>query len=317
MQETQRRGRDSNPRYLSVHTISNRAPSTTRSPLQGNGLAPAPQSAGNLHRELPKGKQLSRPRAMPGRGLGNRETLACRWCPVDMPMPWSRLVAPLVAFALLGAVGPRAAAQRLLPWSEHDCEHLSRPCVRRPQTKKEAEATAEWESTRSCANEADAVYDAATKFQRPKSGHLATVTASSLGGGSSETSVWMDGHVFVRRAGSLSDGGVLYSCSEASVRRLAAALARLHVSLGEHSGCSIAFCESYRSVRLGDGKNFVSIDASNVCLAVQPRLLNAEWQVRVLVNAYIERWLRTRGVCKPVPLPFGHHHRTPSASRGW
>ena len=29
----QRRGRDSNPRYLAVHTISSRAPSTTRSPL--------------------------------------------------------------------------------------------------------------------------------------------------------------------------------------------------------------------------------------------------------------------------------------------
>jgi hypothetical protein len=29
-----RRGRDSNPRYLSIHTISSRAPSTTRSPLQ-------------------------------------------------------------------------------------------------------------------------------------------------------------------------------------------------------------------------------------------------------------------------------------------
>src|SRR5450432_324830 len=29
-----RRERDSNPRYLSVHTISNRAPSATRAPLQ-------------------------------------------------------------------------------------------------------------------------------------------------------------------------------------------------------------------------------------------------------------------------------------------
>ena len=34
----ERRRRDSNPRYLTVHTISSRAPSTTRSPLQeGNG----------------------------------------------------------------------------------------------------------------------------------------------------------------------------------------------------------------------------------------------------------------------------------------
>ena len=33
--KTLRRGRDSNPRYLSVHLISNQAPSTTRSPLLG------------------------------------------------------------------------------------------------------------------------------------------------------------------------------------------------------------------------------------------------------------------------------------------
>ena len=31
-----RRGRDSNPRYLAIHTISNRAPSATRTPLQQN-----------------------------------------------------------------------------------------------------------------------------------------------------------------------------------------------------------------------------------------------------------------------------------------
>ena len=30
-----RRGRDSNPRYIAIHTLSKRAPSTTRSPLQG------------------------------------------------------------------------------------------------------------------------------------------------------------------------------------------------------------------------------------------------------------------------------------------
>ena len=34
---TWRRGRDSNPRYLSVHTISNRAPSAARSPLRRTG----------------------------------------------------------------------------------------------------------------------------------------------------------------------------------------------------------------------------------------------------------------------------------------
>jgi hypothetical protein len=34
-----RRGRDSNPRYLAVHMISNQAPSTTRPPLQHLAVA--------------------------------------------------------------------------------------------------------------------------------------------------------------------------------------------------------------------------------------------------------------------------------------
>ncbi len=37
-EEKLRRGRDSNPRYVAVHTISNRAPSATRSPLQGEDM---------------------------------------------------------------------------------------------------------------------------------------------------------------------------------------------------------------------------------------------------------------------------------------
>ena len=33
-----RRGRDSNPRYVAVYTLSRRAPSTTRPPLRGGGV---------------------------------------------------------------------------------------------------------------------------------------------------------------------------------------------------------------------------------------------------------------------------------------
>ncbi len=34
LKDNWRRGRDSNPRYLAVHTLSRRAPSATRTPLQ-------------------------------------------------------------------------------------------------------------------------------------------------------------------------------------------------------------------------------------------------------------------------------------------